>query len=37
MKKYCVLSPAGTDNANDNENANKIILLSKIQNCMFLL
>ena len=35
--KYCVLRTAGADNEfNNDHNANNIILLSKIQNCMFL-
>ena len=34
--KYCVLSAAGADNVNGNDNDNSIILLSKTQNYMFL-
>ena len=34
--KYCVLSVAGNENDNNNDNANNVILLSKAQNYMFL-
>ena len=35
--KYCVLSAAGNENVNNNNNANDIFLLSKGQNYMSLL
>ena len=37
LTKYCVLSAAGNENVNNNNNANDIFLLSKGQNYMSLL